>query len=109
MEQLADWTNKYAEQRLEGKEQSSWVRAWQPAYKDELYEYLGVLIHIEQLNSKDWVYIGLLYGNRQVSEVRVRLGITSGYARPPKVRDISSKYYPPLLVVAPTFRRVFKA
>jgi len=39
----------------------------------------------------------------EVSEVRVRLSITSGYARPPKVRDISSKYHPPLLVVAPTF------
>ena len=53
MEQLADWTNKYAEQRLEGKEQSPWVRVWQPACKDELYGYLGVLIYIEQLNSKD--------------------------------------------------------
>ena len=53
IEQLADWTNKYAEQRLEGKEQSPWVRAWQAACEDELYGYLGVLIHIEQLNSKD--------------------------------------------------------
>jgi hypothetical protein len=29
--------------------------------------------------------------------------ITLGYARPPKVRDISFKYYPHPLVVAPTF------
>jgi len=43
----------------------------------------------------------------EVSEVRVKLGVTSGYARPPKVRDISSKYHPPLLVVAPTFRTRF--
>ena len=53
MEQLVDWTYKYAEQRLKGKEQSPWVRVWRPACKDELYGYLGVLVHTEQLNSKD--------------------------------------------------------
>src|SRR5258706_16457985 len=39
----------------------------------------------------------------QVSEVRVKLGVTLGYARPPKVRDISSKYYPPPLGSGPYF------
>jgi len=41
--------------------------------------------------------------HREVSEVGVKLGVTSGYARPPKVCDISFKYHPPPLVVAPTF------
>ena len=40
----------------------------------------------------------------KVLEVWVKLGITFGYVRPPKVRNISSKYYPPPLVVAPTFQ-----
>jgi len=40
---------------------------------------------------------------KKVSEVGVKLGVTSGYARPPKVCDISFKYHPPPLVVAPTF------
>jgi len=53
MEQLVDWANKYAEQRREGKGQSLWAWVWQPTCKDELYGYLGVLTHIEQLNSKD--------------------------------------------------------
>ena len=39
----------------------------------------------------------------KVSEVRVKLGITLGYARPPKVRDISSKYYPPPFSSGPYF------
>ena len=43
----------------------------------------------------------------QVSEVRVRLSITLGYARPPKVRDISSKYYPPPFGGGPYFLDAF--
>ena len=47
------------------------------------------------------------YSQIQVSEVRVRLGVTSGYARPPKVRDISSKYHPPPLGGGPYFLDAF--
>ena len=55
----------------------------------------------EQINSINKCYLlapnleVLGYKDTKVSEVRVRLGITLGYARAPKVRDISSKYYPP--------------
>jgi hypothetical protein len=43
----------------------------------------------------------------KVSEVRVRLGITLGYARAPKVRDISSKYISPPLRGGPYFLDAF--
>jgi len=46
MEQLVEWANKYAEQQRERQEQppNAWV--WQPTCKQELYGYLGVLIHM---------------------------------------------------------------
>jgi len=46
IEQLVDWTNKYAKQQREDKEQSLWARVWQPICKNELYGYLGVLIYM---------------------------------------------------------------
>ena len=46
MEQLAEWTNKYAEQQREDQELLPLARLWQPTCKEELYGYLGVLIHM---------------------------------------------------------------
>jgi hypothetical protein len=46
MEQLVDWTNKYAGQQREREEQSRRARPWQPTCKNELYGYLGILIHM---------------------------------------------------------------
>ena len=51
------------------------------------------------VNNPDWS----VRWEDEVLEVWVKLGVTLGYVQPPKIRDISSKYYPPPLVVAPTF------
>jgi hypothetical protein len=54
-------------------------------------------------------HLNAFYSYIKVSEVRVRLGITSGYARAPKVLDISSKYRTPLWWWPLLFGRVFEA
>jgi len=43
----------------------------------------------------------------KVSEVRVKFSITSGYAPPPRVHNISSTYYPPPLGGGPYFSDAF--
>ena len=44
MDKLVEWTNKYAE--LHPSDGGLRVRPWQPTYKEELWAYFSVLIHI---------------------------------------------------------------
>jgi Transposase IS4 len=45
VDKLVEWTNKYAELHLsDGKRLQA--RRWQPTYREELWAYFGVLIHI---------------------------------------------------------------
>ena len=58
MDKLAEWTNKYTELHPSNDAgEKLQARPWQPTYKEELWVYFSVLIHmglIQELSIKDY-------------------------------------------------------